>query len=351
MAQSKVRTLGMDERSGGEVTISVPRMLLPTDRWTENAADVTREYRVHIEAKMVEIREFLNRHTAAVSIDERQTRYLEALRLNLRNSFTALMATWDIIKSDIVDGNACKEWVIDAEERVNDTLLDSEVFEDIQGTIFLIEQEVRADLQTGPAGSDVTLQEREAADSTLTGLDGLLETSEALTQELGDAEDWIKPTVHPDDVPMLIVSAEESDLYFAKLDGHLGEVTTGEEGIGNRGPVSDSSLGLGPVMTAKEAADTPALLKVFSLGLDLVKEPRTMNGHTPRQLPVVEDVRNDQRLDDRQSPSMDCPNCGAKGDKTHDKDTCPARNKGCFNCGVWGHYGRMCREPRRQLAA
>ena len=214
MAQSKVRTLGMDERSGGEVTISVPRMLLPTDRWTENAADVTREYRVHIEAKMVEIREFLNRHTATVSIDGRQTRYLEALRLNLRNSFTALMATWDIIKSDIVDGNACEEWVIDAEERVNDTLLDSEVFEDIQGTIFLIEQEVRADLQTGPAGSDVTLQEREAADSTLTGLDGLLETSEALTQELGDAEDWIKPTVHPDDVPILIESAEESDLNW-----------------------------------------------------------------------------------------------------------------------------------------
>jgi hypothetical protein len=68
MAQSKVRTLGMDERSGGEVTISVPRMLLPTDRWTENAADVTREYRVHIEAKMVEIREFLKQHTAAASI-------------------------------------------------------------------------------------------------------------------------------------------------------------------------------------------------------------------------------------------------------------------------------------------
>ena len=98
---------------------------------------------------MVEIREFLNRHTATVSIDGRQTRYLEALRLNLRNSFTALMATWDIIKSDIVDGNAFEEmkgWVTNAEERVNDTLLDSEVFEDIQGTLFSIEQEVSADL-------------------------------------------------------------------------------------------------------------------------------------------------------------------------------------------------------------
>ena len=36
----------------------------------------------------------------------------------------------------------------------------------------------------------MTLQEKETADSTLTGLDGLLETSEALTKELGDAEDW-----------------------------------------------------------------------------------------------------------------------------------------------------------------
>ena len=42
-------------RSGGEVT----KMLLPTGCWTENAADVTKEYKVHIEAKMVEIRGFL----------------------------------------------------------------------------------------------------------------------------------------------------------------------------------------------------------------------------------------------------------------------------------------------------
>ncbi len=55
MAQSTVQTLGVDERSGGEVT----KMLLPTGCWTENAADVTREYKVHIEAKMVEIRGFL----------------------------------------------------------------------------------------------------------------------------------------------------------------------------------------------------------------------------------------------------------------------------------------------------
>ena len=69
-------------------------------------------------------------------------------------------------------------------------------------------------------------------------------------------------------------------------------MTTGERGIGNRGPVSDSSLGLGPVMTAKEAADTPALLKVFFPGLDLVTEPKTTNGHTSRQLPVARSTLN-----------------------------------------------------------
>ena len=162
-----------------------------------------------------------------------------------------------------------------------------------------------ADLLAGPAGSDVILQEKETADSTLTGLDGLLETSEALTQELGDAEDRTKPTIHPDDVPELIVSAEESDLRFTELDGHLKEegVTRGEEGIGNRGLVSDSGLGLSPTMAAREAADTPALPKVFFPGLVLVTEPKAMNGHTLRQLPVAEDVGSDQRLDDRQSPS------------------------------------------------
>ena len=69
-------------------------------------------------------------------------------------------------------------------------------------------------------------------------------------------------------------------------------MTTGERGIGNRGPVSDSSLGLGPVMTAKEAADTPALLKVFFPGLDLVEEPKTTNGQTLWHLPVANNVGN-----------------------------------------------------------
>ena len=250
MAQSTEQTFGAEEA-----------------QWTGNVADVTREYKVHIEVK---IRGFLDRHATAVRIDLRQTRYLETLRTDL-NSFIALMATCDTAGGDVVDGNAFEEmngWVTNAKERVNGTLLDSEVFVDTREMLSSTEHEVSADLLAGPAGSDVILQEKEIADSTLTGLDGLLETSEALTQELGDAEDRTKPTIHPDDVPELIVSAEESDLRFAESDGHLKEepVTRGEEGIGNRGPVSDSGLGLSPMMASREAADTPALPKVFFSG-------------------------------------------------------------------------------------
>ena len=196
-------------------------------------------------------------------------------------------------------------------------------------------------------------------------MDELSETSEALTQALGDAEDRTTLIIPPDDVLELIMSVEESDLGFAKLDGRSGEerVMTGEEGTGIRGPVSDSRHGSGPAtalvpiledwvgqdMPAEGAVDTPALLRVFFPGLDLV-EPKTMNGHNLRQLPAANDVGNDQQLDDCQSPSRGCPNCGVKGDRTHSKDTCTARNKDCFNCGIRGHYGRVCRKLKGQLA-
>ena len=94
------------------------------------------------------------------------------------------MATCDTAGGDVVDGNAFEEmngWVTNAKERVNGTLLDSEVFVDTREMLSSTEHEVSADLLAGPAGSDVILQEKEIADSTLTGLDGLLETSEALT--------------------------------------------------------------------------------------------------------------------------------------------------------------------------
>jgi hypothetical protein len=181
-------------------------------------------------------------------------------------------------------------------------LLGSEMFVDTRETKI---SGTHVDLSTDHAGSDTALRGREAVGSTRTGLVGLLETSEALTQDVGVAEDRTIPMTPPDDVPELIVSSEESDSSFAKPDGHLKEeqVTRGEEDIGNRGPVSDSGLGLSPTMAAREAADTPALPKVFFPGLVLVTEPKAMNGHTLRQLPVAEDVGSDQRLDDRQSPS------------------------------------------------
>ena len=113
-------------------------------------------------------------------------------------------------------------------------------------------------------------------------MDELSETSEALTQALGDAEDRTTLIIPPDDVLELIMSVEESDLCFAKLDGRSGEerVMTGEEGTGIRGPVSDSRPGSGlatalvPIledqdgqdMPAERAVDTLALLKVFFPG-------------------------------------------------------------------------------------
>ena len=42
--------LGMNERTG-----KVTKMLLLTGQWTANVADVTKEYRVHIEARIVEL--------------------------------------------------------------------------------------------------------------------------------------------------------------------------------------------------------------------------------------------------------------------------------------------------------
>jgi hypothetical protein len=219
-----------------------------------------------------------------------------------------------------------------------------------------VEHEASGDLSIGPAGYDAVLLGTEVVGSTRTGSDEHLETSEALTQAWGDAE--IRRITSPDDVPEPIMSVEESDPSFANLDGRSGEerVMTGEEGIGIRGLVSDSRYGLGPARASaptledrvrqgrptKRAVDIPALMEVSFPGLGPVEEPRVMNGHTRRQLLAANNVGSGQRLDDCRSPSRDCPNCGAKGEKTHNKDTCPARNKVCFSCGIQGHYGRMC---------
>jgi hypothetical protein len=45
----------------------------------------------------------------------------------------------------------------------------------------------------------------------------------------------------------------------------------------------------------------------------------------------------DRQSNDRQSSLDACANCGVKGDKMHSKDTCPAKNKDYFNCGIIGH--------------
>ena len=99
------------------------------------------------------------------------------------------------------------------------------------------------------------LQVAEAATSrtsTQTGLDGTVKAYETLTQDVGDAEEWAELMFHPEDVSEIVMSAEESYLYFAKPDDLLVEdrVMLGEQGkeykVQPRGDV-----------------DTPDLLKVL----------------------------------------------------------------------------------------
>ena len=94
---------------------------------------------------------------------------------------------------------------------------------DIQETKSTIEHEASANLSAGPAGSDKPLQGKEVTGSTLTQLDELFETSKALTQVLGDAEDRTVLINPPEDISELITSVEESDLGFAKQDGCPGK--------------------------------------------------------------------------------------------------------------------------------
>jgi hypothetical protein len=43
-----------------------------------------------------------------------------------------------------------------------------------------------------------------------------------------------------------------------------------------------------------------------------------------------------------------CQGCGARGDRMHVRDQCPAAGKLCFNCDTKGHFLRVCRKPPRQ---
>ena len=110
---------------------------------------------------------------------------------------------------------------------------------DVRETMLATEHEAGEDLSTGPSGSDVVLQVTEATTNTLTGLDEILETCETLTQVVGDAEERAEPTFYPDDVPELIMSVEESDLRFAKLDDCLDEdrVTLGGQVKEHKGQI------------------------------------------------------------------------------------------------------------------
>ena len=50
----------------------------------------------------------------------------------------------------------------------------------------------------------------------------------------------------------------------------------------------------------------------------------------------------------RQGPPLPCSGCGARGDRMHVRDDCPARNITCFLCGRTGHFKSVCRSTQRQ---
>jgi hypothetical protein len=144
---------------------------------------------------------------------------------------------WDTMKGNMDEDvfHEIEEWVITTEEEVNNALRESEEFLEVRETGISLEHEASADPSAGPTGPDVTLQTAETANSTLIGLEELLAASKAPTHVLGDAEDWIESTIHPDDVPGLTMSAEESDLWFADFDDRPNEewATLEEESKGD----------------------------------------------------------------------------------------------------------------------
>ena len=151
--------------------------------------------------------------------------------------------------------NELEEWVTDIEEEVKNTLNERKVFMEVRETMPLTEHEAGENLVTDPAGFDVLLQVAEAATSltsTQTGFDRTVKAYETLTQDVGDAEEWAELMFHPEDVSEIVMSAEESDLYFAKPDDLLGEdrVMLGEQGKEHK-------------VKTRGDVDTPNLLKVL----------------------------------------------------------------------------------------
>ena len=53
----------------------------------------------------------------------------------------------------------------------------------------------------------------------------------------------------------------------------------------------------------------------------------------------------------RQSPPNQCGGCGAKGERMHPRDSCPARSLVCYLCGKTGHYKSVCRSHQRSQSS
>jgi hypothetical protein len=57
--------------------------------------------------------------------------------------------------------------------------------------------------------------------------------------------------------------------------------------------------------------------------------------------------KSSRQSSDRQPTLDECSHCGIQGDKMHSKDACPAKDRNCYNCGMTGHFGQVCRRPKQ----
>ena len=57
--------------------------------------------------------------------------------------------------------------------------------------------------------------------------------------------------------------------------------------------------------------------------------------------------RSDSQPSDRQKSLDECSHCGVRGDRMHNRDACPAKDKNRYNCGTVGHFRWVCRKPKK----
>jgi hypothetical protein len=157
MAQSPGCNLTVDEARLAENVAAVDQ-ICPS--YVELGSD--------IEARIGELRGFLQRYAAVKSLNLRQTQQLGRLQRNLKDKFCRLEGIWSTMRGTGKDGRDFDEWVIKTKE-------ETEIFVEVRETTSSnhVAGEV---LTTNTSEPDVVLRAMEASTDTLAGLDDTSET-------------------------------------------------------------------------------------------------------------------------------------------------------------------------------